>query len=176
MSALRHDEVDDPDEITKVQATGACSAVRSTMILASLGALRRRGCFERYIGLLDPRARDLLLSLATPVWVPMALAEAHYAACDALRLPPADMLAIGADVARIDAAGAHLLIGLVRVGGADVWSVLDRLPANWGRMYQGSTFRTIKAGPKDAKVVIEGIASSASATGGQDCVASARGS
>jgi len=156
MAALRHDEVDEPEEITRVGPSGPCVAVRSTMILASLKALRRRGCLERYLSLIDPGARDPLLALAAPVWVPIALAEAHYAACDALALKTAEMLSIGSDVARIDASGAHVLIGLARAGGADVWSLLDRLPANWRRMYQGGTFRTIKAGPKEAKVQVEG--------------------
>jgi hypothetical protein len=146
----------DADEVTRVRPIRECDAVRSTMIIASLQALRRRGRFDGYVSAIDPRARDAVLALASPAWVPVTLAEAHYAACDALQMPVAEMIAIGIEVARVDAAGAHVLIGLARTGGVDVWSLLDRLPANWRRMYRGSSFRTIKLGPKDARILIEG--------------------
>jgi hypothetical protein len=133
-----------------------CAAVRSTMIIASLRALRGRGKIERYVGAVDPRARDELLALASPVWVRIELAEAHYAACDALGLSTTEMLEIGAEVSRVDAAGAHVLIGIARAGGITPWSVLSRLPAGWNRMYQGSAFRWAKAGPKEAKIVLAG--------------------
>jgi hypothetical protein len=126
------------------------------MIIASLRALRGRGRIERYVAAVDPRARDELLALVSPVWVRMELAEAHYAACDALGLSTTEMLEIGAEVSRIDAAGAHVLIGIARAGGITPWSVLSRLPASWNRMYQGSAFRWTKAGPKEANIVLAG--------------------
>jgi hypothetical protein len=137
----------DAEEVTRVRPIRSCDAVRSTLIIASLQALRRRWRFDSYLSVLDPRARDAVLSLASPAWIPITLAEAHYAACDALRMPAAEMIAIGVDVARVDAAGAHVLIGLARTGGVDVWSVLDRAPASWRRMYRGSSLRAIKLGP-----------------------------
>ena len=126
------------------------------MLIASLQALRRHGHANRYAEVVDPCFRDELLALASPAWVPFAFAEAHYAACDALTLPFDEMLAIGAEVARIDAAGAHVLLGLAKAGGITVWSLLDRLPANWSRMYRGSSFDVIKAGPKEARIVVSG--------------------
>ena len=126
------------------------------MIIASLQSLRRHGCIDRYLTHVAPAARDEILALAAPAWVPIGLAEAHYAACDALGLAVSEMLAIGAEVSRIDAAGAHVLLGLARAGGVTLWSLLDRLPASWHRMYRGSVFRTTKLGPKEASVVVAG--------------------
>jgi hypothetical protein len=137
-------------------SSGTCTAVRSTLILASLQALRKRQHYARYLTLLAPSAHDDIKALAAPAWVPMSLAEAHYAACDALSLTVSEMLAIGADASRVNAVGVHALIGLARVGGADVWTLLDQLPASWRLMYQGGRLQATKAGPKDAKVVVTG--------------------
>lgn len=145
-----------PVSATESAPLRPCTAVRSTMIIASLRALRRRGCLDRYVAAVDADARDPLLALASPAWVPIALAEAHYEACDALGLSVTDMLEIGAEVSRIDAAGAHVLIGIARAGGITPWSFLDRLPTSWDRMYQGGAFRVTKAGPKEAHVVLAG--------------------
>ena len=128
------------------------------MIIASLQALRRHGYSSRYAEIVHPAARDELLGLASPAWVPFALAEAHYAACDALGIPLDEMLAIGNEVSRVDAAGAHVLLGLARAGGITVWSLLERLPTNWNRMYRGGAFDVAKVGPKEARVVVSGNA------------------
>jgi hypothetical protein len=135
---------------------GPCTFVRSTLLLASLQALRRRHHYDRYLEALAPTAREPIKALATPTWVPVTLAEAHYGACDSLDLSVTEMLAIGADSSRVNAVGVHALVGLARVGGADVWTLLDRLPTSWQLMYRGSTLTTEKTGPKDARVTVAG--------------------
>lgn len=131
-----------------------CVAVRGTLILASLQALRQRDHYERYLSLLEPSARNEITALRASQWVRIALAEAHYGACDALGLTTAEKLAIGADVSRVDAVGVHVLIGLARAGGVDMWSILDRVPSSWSRMYQGSRVHVEKGGPKDARFFV----------------------
>jgi len=139
---------------TSTSSERPCTAVRGTLILASLQALRQRQHYERYLALLDPRARAEITALRAPAWVPVALAETHYAACEALGLSTAEKIAIGTDVSRVDALGVHMLIGLARAGGVDMWSILDRLPSSWNRMYQGSFIHVEKVGPKDARIFV----------------------
>jgi hypothetical protein len=142
--------------VAQSERVGPCKAVKSTLLLGSLQALRRRGHYDRYLEVLAPSARDDIKALAAPTWVPVSLAEAHYGACDSLRMSVTEMLAMGAESSRVNAVGVHALVGLARVGGADVWTLLDRLPSSWKLMYLGGDLQTEKTGPKDARVFCTG--------------------
>src|SRR5690348_2644577 len=58
------------------------TAVRSTVVVTSLRALRSRGHFERYLELLDTSYRDPMLALTAGTWLPIDAALAHYTACE----------------------------------------------------------------------------------------------
>src|SRR5947199_350480 len=64
-------------------------------------ALRERGHFERWSQLVDPRHKDAIVYTPAGVWMPVAISEAHYDACDRLGLSADEILAMGNAVARM---------------------------------------------------------------------------
>ena len=130
-----------------------CSSVRRTVLLSSLRALRERGHIERYGGV-APRLVERIAAAVDP-WLPVALAEDHYAACDLLDLPEEEILALGAAVAPVQAAGVRVMFSAARAAGASPWTPLRNVPRYWGRMYNGSGVKVVERGPKDALVIIE---------------------
>jgi hypothetical protein len=131
-----------------------CSRVRSTLLLGSLHALRSRGHGDAYLTNIDATAAATILGVAVPQWLPIQIAEAHYSACDAIGLTVDEMLKIGAIVAPTAASGVRVILQAARTTGATPWTVLERAPLYWGRMYDGSALSVAKTGPKDATIVI----------------------
>lgn len=101
-----------------------------------------------------PEVLAAISASAVPQWLPIAIAEGHYAACDTLRLSVDEMLRIGALVAPTAASGVQVVLRAARTGGATPWTALDRAPTYWGRMYDGSALVVTKAGPKDAVITV----------------------
>ena len=71
------------------------SAVRSTLIMASIESLREEGLYDRYHELLPERARHHVVDAVAGAWVPLAAALDHYAACDGLGLAASSQVALG---------------------------------------------------------------------------------
>ncbi|HEY2515225.1 MAG TPA: hypothetical protein VGI39_30370 [Polyangiaceae bacterium] len=144
-----------PDAGEQAQAAPAarCTTVRRTVLLSSLRALRERGHIEAYGGV-APRLVERIAAAVDP-WLPIALAEDHYAACDLLDLPEEEILVLGAAVAPVQAAGVRVMFSAARAAGASVWTPLRNVPRYWTRMYNGSGVRVVERGPKDALVIIE---------------------
>jgi hypothetical protein len=140
-----------PESVGRVEA---CRRVRSTLLFGSLRALRSHGHGEAYLARVDRGALDAISAIGVPQWLPMEIAEAHYAACDALRLSVEEMLAIGASVAPTAASGVSVILQAARTTGATPWTVLERAPKYWKRMYDGSALVITKRGPKDASIAI----------------------
>ena len=82
------------------------------------------------------------------------MAEAHYTACDGLRLSTDEMLQIGAAVAPVHASGVSVVLRAARAGGATPWTVLHNGARYWARMYDGSAITVTEKGPKDALIAI----------------------
>jgi hypothetical protein len=131
----------------------ACSNTRSTLLGSSILALRERGHFDRWNGLIDPRARDAILYTPAGVWQPVAISEAHYDACERLALPAEEILAMGNAVARFTQKTVlALTLRLAHETGVTPWMILDQTPRLWARLYQGSAMALVKVGPKDAEL------------------------
>jgi hypothetical protein len=131
-----------------------CTHVRSTLLIGSLRALRTRGHGNAYDAVVNPRVLATISAIGVPQWLPIDIAEAHYAACDALRLSVDEMLKIGAIVAPTAASGVQVIFHTARTTGATPWTVLDRAPTYWHRMYEGSALAVTRTGPKDATIAI----------------------
>jgi hypothetical protein len=131
-----------------------CRRVRSTLLFGSLRALRAHGHGDAYAARIRPAVPEAFSSLGVPQWLPLDVAEAHYAACDALGLDVEEMLRIGASVAPTAASGVQVILQAARTTGATPWTALERAPKYWNRMYDGSALEISKRGPKDASVVI----------------------
>ena len=131
-----------------------CVRVRSTLLVGSLRALRSRGHGALYLAAIDPHAAETISALGVPQWLPIQIAEAHYAACDSLKLSVDEMLKVGALVAPTAASGVQVILRAARTTGATPWTALDRAPTYWRRMYDGSGLVVTKTGPKDATITI----------------------
>ena len=131
--------------------------VRSALLTSSLLSVRERGHETRYLTLLDPRYHDALLYNPAGLWVPLAIAEAHYDACDRLQLPAADILSMGN---AFGVASARSVFGIVtklaREGGVTPWTLMNHLPAVWSRIYRGSAIGMTKQGPKEGCFEVAG--------------------
>lgn len=132
----------------------AVTHIRSTLIQSSLQGLRERAHFERYLERLDPARRDEILLTLAPTWMPVEVAIAHYAACDALGLGGEELTAIG-EVASQRVMGTFLatLVRKSRAIGGSPWVVAKSYGTLWQRIWQGGAVEVYEEGPKDALFV-----------------------
>ena len=87
--------------------------------------------------------------------MPVALADAHYAACDALALTPAEIDGLGNAVATVTArVFMQLVLRTSREAGATPWVILGNSRRYWSRHYDGSGVGLTKVGPKEARIEI----------------------
>ncbi len=135
-----------------------CTAVRSTLLSASLLSLRERGLIERYYELLPKPLHFTMQTLVAGSWVPMDVALTHYGAVEGLELSASEQFDIGAQVGlRIQASVLGLLARMARGTGVDPWTVLAAYPKFRERLFMGSDSRIFRAGPKEARVENFGI-------------------
>ena len=131
------------------------SRVRSTLITASLVAIRQMGWEERYYRALPPERHDDLRSLVAGSWSPMDLVTAHYTACDAMGLTPAEMIMIGEDVSqRTQKSFVATLAKASIEAGASPWILFANARRVWERIFDGCDIAVYKVGPKEAYVEV----------------------
>jgi hypothetical protein len=133
------------------------SSFRSTWLSSSLRALRERGHLDAYLAKLPEAYHALVLAPVVGVWLPDEVAVAHYRACDALNLPPAEAFAIGYDVARH--AQQTLLstaATLAKAAGVTPWTLLSQMQKLWTRIWNGGDLTVLSLGPKEARLEIVG--------------------
>ena len=87
--------------------------VRSTLISASITAMRARGRYEEYLARLPRVHHETVVHMVAGVWVPIDVAVAHYETVEHLGFTPHDALDIGLEVAAVVRASA--LGGIVRL-------------------------------------------------------------
>ena len=126
--------------------------VASALLGASFLALRQRGHEARYLELLPRELHSTVLYSPAGLWLPVTVAEAHYAACDSLALPASDVLtmgnAFGVAMAKTRFA---VLAKLAKEGGATPWTIMPHTPRIWSKMYRGGAIGVTKLGPKEAR-------------------------
>jgi hypothetical protein len=133
--------------------------VRSTLVLASMQALRVHGLFDRYSEALAPVDRDRLVTMVAGVWIPMSLALAHYTACDTLGMSMGEQVTMGRDVgARVQGSLLGIVVRAAKGAGATPWTPLGYLDRLWDRVFAGGGgVRCAKLGPKEARVDLVGL-------------------
>ncbi|MDB4976204.1 MAG: hypothetical protein JWN48_4545 [Myxococcaceae bacterium] len=132
-------------------------SVRSTLLQSSLATLKQQGFFERYLELLDPAYRTVIIEAIAPAWLPIEAGIAHYRACDRLALSDAEMIAIGEQVGeRMQGPFMDALTRAARTMGVTPWGLVKRFHVLWSRMFQGGSFEVLKLGPKDLTIEILG--------------------
>jgi len=132
----------------------ALSEVRSTLLLASVHALRVAGYLDAYQARLDPQHRDAVLASVAGSWVPARVALAHYRACDALGLTSLEQMALGRQTG--NGLRHHLTraVGVLSRGvGVSPWLVFEQFDRFWARSFKGGGVSVVKHGPKEAEIV-----------------------
>ena len=133
----------------------AVSEVRSTLLASSLQALKTRGLLERYTALLPLEHHQTILHCIAGQWFPIAIAFAHYEACDKLGLTLEEQKDIGSDVSRrIHETFLGVVVQMARGVGVTPWTVLSKGNQLFTRIARGGGLQVTKLGPKDALIEI----------------------
>ncbi len=128
-------------------------AVRGTVLLASIHALREQGCFDAYRQHLDKESAAKVLSIVPGEWVAIEESFAHYRACEALQAHPSEQLAVGRCAgAKVIGTMLGTAVRLSNMIGATPWLLLKGADRIWNRAYNGGGIRVLKLGPNDALV------------------------
>ena len=132
--------------------------LRSTLLVTSLAALRRRALLEPYERHTGAERFAAITTAVAGMWLPIDVGVAHYASCDALGLSHAEQMAIGGEVVReLQRSFIGTLLKLSAAGaGVTPWLALARFSAVYERMFQGGGLRVVKTGPKDARMEVVG--------------------
>ncbi|HKP55834.1 MAG TPA: hypothetical protein VJV78_03910 [Polyangiales bacterium] len=133
-----------PDPIT------AATEFRSTWLTSSLEGLRHHGHFERYVKLLASHREEILTSVAAS-WVPIAVARAHYDACELLALDADQIDAMaraGGSVRR--AWYATAIAGAQRT--PSMRTVLVQLQKFWLRSANGGAVQVVETSEHSARL------------------------
>jgi hypothetical protein len=131
--------------------------VRSTLLTASMQSLRTMGLEARYFDALPADRHAEIRALVPGIWVPIALAEAHYRACDRLAMDAKERERMGESVATRTQGTFIDTLGKVAAGaGATPWNFLSNAHRIWARMMNGGDHCVYEVGPKDALIVLVG--------------------
>jgi hypothetical protein len=129
--------------------------IRSTVLISSRAALEASGRFDAYEGHLLTSHREALRNAIAGTWLPLDLAVAHYAACDALALGTTEQVNMGRKTGdRVNGTLLGTIARLARSAGVTPWTVLEQLPRFWSRGFDGGELSLEKLGPKEARVNI----------------------
>ena len=121
------------------------SSARNVLIQSSIAKLRDHGYYDRYATHVDPAALAEIMSNVGPSWLSIELADAHYAACDALDLTidQIDDLGQGAGQ-RVRETSIVVATPKERSAPFDVWGTIGVLHRSWRRIYQGGSVQITK--------------------------------
>jgi hypothetical protein len=123
-----------------------------------VASLRQRGHFDRWLTLIDVRHRATIVESLAPSWMPIEVAVAHYAACEALELPLSEQVAMGEAVGdRIQGSFLTTLMKSARAAGYNPLILLSQFDRLYGRLFQGGSVQLTQTGPKDADVEVRGM-------------------
>lgn len=138
---------------------GRATQVKSTLLSASLEAVRKRGRFEEYEAKLPPEHREAIVFGVSGVWLPMEIALAHYAAVDALGFSEAEILENGYSVgARLNHTFVGTMVKLAGQAGLTPWLPLAQVGKLFERVFRGGAgVQVERCGPKEARIEIVGL-------------------
>jgi hypothetical protein len=92
-------------------------------------------------------------------WVSVPVAVAYYRACEELGLSNEEQVDNGRSVGvQIRGTFAGTLVHMSKEVGFGPWNLIPAMPRLWGRIFDGSTLRGWKLGPKEARVEVSGMA------------------
>jgi len=125
--------------------------IRSTLLVSSLATVREAGLLDRYNDRLAPAARTEMGALLAGAWVRVELAEAHYLACEALGIPPAQQFELGRAVGlKIDKTIAATVLSAAKQMGATPWIFLSQVGRLYPRLVMGGAIACYRLAEKEA--------------------------
>lgn len=130
------------------------TAIRASVVAASRLAIHGLGLDDAYFRALAPERHVAIRELAGVGWLAIDVADAHYAAADALGLDAAMQRAIGAQVAerlRESYAGT-ILRSLRAIGALSPMTILERFPIAWPRLVQRGGVRVVELAPRRLQI------------------------
>lgn len=138
---------------------GVATQVRSTLITTSQQALRSRGLFDRYLSLLSGAGREAAAASVAGQWLPMAVALAHYRACDGLGFTAQEQIRMGLEVGeRVHGTFLGVMVRSAKTAGVTPWNALGYTQKLFDRLFQGGgDIAVMKLGPKDARADVVGV-------------------
>lgn len=152
------EEIVIPLRASSVSEVAVCTAIRSTLVSASLLSLRERGLAEAYFQHLPPELHLTVQTIVAGSWVPIDVAAAHYRAVEGIGLTATEQVAIGGAVGeRVQASLLGVIFRLAKGSGATPWTALGMYPKLRERIFLGSDTRIVRLGPKDARVENYGV-------------------
>ncbi|HEX5656118.1 MAG TPA: hypothetical protein VFX59_02940 [Polyangiales bacterium] len=134
--------------------------VRGSLIVSSLATLRDLSLFDRYQRVIDPEVLAPLQFAIASTWLPVELAMAHYAACDALKLTEVQMKDIGEHVSEklVSTFWGAALREARKAGAAVPYDIaLKQYGSMWDRIFQGGSSTVEELGHKDARIHARGL-------------------
>jgi hypothetical protein len=124
---------------------------RSTWIVQSLESLRTSPHWDDYLASLREH-RTSILTCVAGMWMPIAVARAHYEACDSLGLRGDEVAALG------NGSGSELrrswyapFIAAAK-SAPSPWATLTLLDRMWHRSADGGAVGVYRLGPKQARI------------------------
>ena len=95
----------------------------------------------------------------------MALADAHYAACDEMGLSDVDAFAAGRSLGiRIQQIVLQAVTRMAEAGSTP-WTILAQYERFWRRLFDGGSFAIWQAGPKEAMIRLSDVLASSVTSG-----------
>jgi hypothetical protein len=132
--------------------------IRGSMVVSSQQTLRELGLYQRYLEQLPQAQHETVLFVLASSWVPVEVAMAHYAACDAMNLREEELDKIGRHVsARIVDTFLGTLLRSSQKVAAPGFVPIRQYPRMWDRLMQGGSCRVLMTGMKDARVESHGV-------------------
>jgi len=132
------------------------TAVRSTWLSASVRALGGRGLLDRYLDVLPRHAYAQIAAPVAGAWLPIELALAHYRACEAMNLAPAEQLELGAAAIGVARSTSLRFESRLLREDSEPWAAFIQLKRLWKQGWTGGDVCVAKLGPREAQVEIAG--------------------
>ena len=127
-------------------------AFRSTWVVSSHEGLRAIGKWEKYVSCLRDH-RETILACVAGAWLPIAVARAHYEACEGVGLSVDEIDVMGrGSGGQVRKAWHASFFAAADRSGASPWGVLSQIDRLWRRSADGGAVAVFGLGDRMARL------------------------
>ncbi|NOU30274.1 MAG: hypothetical protein HOO96_20420 [Polyangiaceae bacterium] len=151
--------VEIPDVVVQMpKVLRPVTAVRSTIVCASLLGLAEEGLKDAYLERLPSEHHAAIAALTAGQWIPVELAMEHYRACDRLEVDDAsfERMFRNAD-GRLRGTTLSTVASLSTALGLGPWLPLRQYARTWERLFLGGGVGVLRLGAHVAQVEARGL-------------------